>query len=300
MNVGQLAALACLWEVSASKPGNVHRAADFDDLTFVDFATSAVAIIPALDAAAAGARLGETVLRAVRATREAVATNTNLGTVLLMSPLAMAAGEPLREGVSRVLRSLDKEDVRLVYEAIRLAGPGGMDRVEEADIQGEPPDDLLHAMRLAADRDLVARQYVNGFAEIFDVALPALAEGQGCGWPLGHAIVHAQMRLMSEYPDSLVARKCGAAVARQSAAMAGAVIAAGLPGDVAYENALADFDFWLRSDGHRRNPGTTADLLAASLFAALVSGAIALPARFYRSQARRTENKAPLLPKLIP
>ncbi|HQU45124.1 MAG TPA: triphosphoribosyl-dephospho-CoA synthase [Pirellulales bacterium] len=281
MNVGQLAGLACLWEVSASKPGNVHRAADFDDLTFVDFAASAVAIMPALDAAAAGARLGETVLRAVRATREAVATNSNLGTVLLMTPLAMAAGESLRKGVSRVLHSLDRDDARLVYEAIRLAGPGGMGRVDEADLRGEPPDDLLLAMRLAADRDLVARQYANGFAEIFDVALPALGEGLARGWPLGHAIVHAQMRLMSEYPDSLIARKCGPAVARQSGAMAGAVLATGVPGDVAYENALADLDFWLRSDGHRRNPGTTADLLAASLFAMLLNGAIKLPVRFY-------------------
>lgn len=281
MNVGQLAALACLWEVSASKPGNVHRAADFEDLTFVDFAASAVAIVPALDAAAAGARLGETVLCAVRATRESVATNANLGTILLMAPLAMAAGGPLREGVSRILRSLDGEDTRLVYEAIRLAAPGGMGRVDEADLQDEPPDDLLHAMRLAADRDLVARQYVNDFSEVFEAVLPAMTEGLARGWPLGGAIVHAQMRLMNGCPDSLIARKCGPAVARQSAAMAGAVLAAGLPGDLAYENALADFDFWLRCDGHRRNPGTTADLIAASLFAALLGGDIKLPARFY-------------------
>lgn len=281
MNVGQLAALACLWEVSASKPGNVHRAADFEDLSFVDFAAGAVAIIPAMDTAAAGARLGQTVLDAVQATREAVATNTNLGTVLLMAPLAMAPRGELRKGVARVLRSLDADDARLVYEAIRLAHPGGMGRVPEADIAAEPPDDLIHAMRLAADRDLVARQYLNDFAEVFDVALPALADGLAHGWPLASTIVHAQMQLMSAHPDSLIARKCGSAVARQSAAMASAVLAAGAPGEAAYQIALADLDFWLRSDGHCRNPGTTADLLAAALFAALLTGAVALPARFY-------------------
>ena len=44
--------------------------------------------------------------------------------------------------------------------------------------------------------------------------------------------------------------------------------------------ALADLDFWLRSDGHRRNPGTTADLIAAGLFAALREHQIALPFRW--------------------
>lgn len=281
LTVGQLASLACLWEASASKPGNVHRAADFEDLTFVDFATSAVAIGTAFDAAG-GARLGEIVLNAVRATREAAATNTNLGAVLLMAPLAMApADKPLRAGAAGVLRSLDADDARLVYEAIRVAMPGGLGRVEEADVAGEPPSDLLHAMRLAAERDLVARQYVNDFTEVFDVVLPALRNGLDRGWPLGQTIVRAQLQLMSDFPDSLIGRKCGPAIAKQSATMAAAALAAGQPGDEAYERAVADFDFWLRADGHRRNPGTTADLLAAGLFAALRTGIISLPVRFY-------------------
>jgi triphosphoribosyl-dephospho-CoA synthase len=282
LSLGQLAALACLWEASASKPGNVHRAADFEDLSFVDFAASAVAIGPSFDAAAQGARLGQIVLDAVRATREAVNTNTNLGAVLLMAPLAMAGGERgLREGVARVLRSLDATDARLVYEAIRLAHPGGLGKVEEADLADEPPADLLYAMRLAADRDLVARQYVNDFAEVFGVIVPAIEEGQERGWPLGQTIVRAQLRLMSEFPDSLIARKCGPEVAKRSSVLAAAALAAGQPGDKAYLDSLADFDFWLRSDGHRRNPGTTADLVAGGLFAALRAGAITLPVKFY-------------------
>jgi triphosphoribosyl-dephospho-CoA synthase len=286
LSLGQLVGLACLWEVSASKPGNVHRAADFEDLTFVDFAASAVAIGPAFDRAVNGARLGEIVLEAVRATREAVATNTNLGAVLLMAPLAIAAARTygLREGVVHVLRSLDADDSQRVYQAIRLATPGGLGRVEEADIAGDAPDDLIYAMRLAADRDLIARQYANAFQEIFDVALPALADGLARGWPLGHTIVRTQLRLMANFPDSLICRKCGPEIARQSATMAAAALAAGEPGEAAYERNLADFDFWLRSDGHRRNPGTTADLIAAGLFAALLTGIIELPVTFYRVQ----------------
>lgn len=283
-SIGQLASLACLWEVSASKPGNVHRAADFEDLTFVDFATSAVAIGPAFESAAHGARLGQVVLEAVSATQQAIATNANLGTILLMAPLALAAQQParnLREAVAEVLATLDAKDARLVYEAIRLASPGGMGRVDEADISAEAPEDLIHAMRLASDRDLVARQYTNGFAEVFDVVVPQIADGFARGWPLGQTIVYSQLRLMSEFPDSLIARKCGEALARQSASLAAAALAAGQPDDAAYERAVADLDFWLRCDGHRRNPGTTADLLAAGLFAALLTGVIQLPVRFY-------------------
>ena len=282
LSIGQCGTLACLLEVSAPKPGNVHRGADFDDMTYLDMAASAVAIAPALEGVAADGRLGQCVLAAVVATRRVTATNTNLGTLLLLAPLAIVPqDDPLRSGVARVLRGLDAADARCVYEAIRVAQPGGLGKVTEADVAGPPPTDLLSAMRLAADRDLVARQYIDGFAEVLDLVVPWLQEGLARGWPLAEAIVHAQMRLMSRFPDSLIARKCGAAVAAQASAMACDVLAAGSPGDETYQRGLLDLDFWLRSDGHRRNPGTTADLIAGGLFAALRDGIIEFPLRFY-------------------
>lgn len=281
-SLGQLAGLACVWEASAGKPGNVHRGADFEDLTYLDFVTSALAIGPAFDRAFKGARLGDTVHAAIAATRQVIRTNSNLGTVLLLAPLALApAGSDLRRGVRDILQSLDEDDARQVYEAIRLAQPGGMGRVAEADVYAEPPANLLHAMRLAAERDLVARQYTNDFEQVFKLGLPELIDGLERGWSLNDAIVRLQLRLMSEYPDSLIARKCGAATAREAADRAGAALEAGAPGEDAYRRALADLDFWLRSDHHRRNPGTTADLIAATLFAALREGKVPLPVRFY-------------------
>jgi triphosphoribosyl-dephospho-CoA synthase len=127
----------------------------------------------------------------------------------------------------------------------------------------------LIAMRAAAGRDLVARQYAEGFRQVLRLAAPWLREGLAQGWTVAEAIVHAQMRLMAQFPDTLIARKCGPAIARESAARAASVLAGGGPGEPAYAAALADFDFWLRGDGHRRNPGATADLLAAGLFAVL-------------------------------
>jgi triphosphoribosyl-dephospho-CoA synthase len=239
-----------------------------------------VVIAPAFDAAPRGARLGKTVLAAVEATRSTVATNTNLGTILLLAPLAMTpVTEPLAPGVARVLAGLDAEDARLVYRAIRLAEPGGLGEVDEADVRGEPPPDLRAAMLLAAERDLVARQYANDFAEVLGSVVPWLDDGLRQGWTLADTIIRVHLRLMSQFPDSLILRKCGADTAERSAALATAALAAGMPGDQAYHDALADLDFWLRSDGHRRNPGTSADLIAAGLFAALRDGIIKLPLR---------------------
>ncbi len=201
--------------------------------------------------------------------------NTNLGTILLLAPLArVPRSRPLAAGVAEVLAGLAADDARDIYQAIRLAEPGGMGRAERYDLCDDPPPSLLDAMREAAERDMVARQYAEDFAGVLEVVLPWLLEEVSAGLPLPQAIVHLQMRLMARFPDSLIARKCGPEVVRQSAAWAGSVLQSGAPGDENYHAALADFDFWLRSDGHRRNPGTTADLIAAGLFAALRDGRI--------------------------
>ncbi len=272
LSVGQCATLACLLEVAAPKPGNVHRGADFEDLSLGDFLASAVAIGPAMDRARMEG-VGPTVLEAVRATRALCRTNTNLGTVLLIAPLAAVPRDrPLEIGIWEVLGGLTPADAQNTYEAIRLAAPGGLGRVEEHDVAGPPPDDLLDAMRAAAGRDTVARQYVSSFADVLEKAVPWLIESIERGCTLPDAIVHLHVRLMADLPDSLIARKCGPELAERAAEMAATVLGAGSPGEEAYSAALAELDFWLRSDGHRRNPGTTADLVAAGLFAGLREG----------------------------
>src|SRR4051794_9824683 len=91
LSPGQLGQVACILEATARKPGNVHRFRDFDDAHYVDFLLSAAAIAGPLDRAAT-VGVGATVLRAVEATRRVVATNTNLGIILLLAPLAAAQG----------------------------------------------------------------------------------------------------------------------------------------------------------------------------------------------------------------
>jgi triphosphoribosyl-dephospho-CoA synthase len=275
LSPGAAATLACLYEATAPKPGNVHPEASFDKTTtYGHFVRSAVAIGPIAEQAAT-VGVGQTVLDAVRATRACVGTNTNLGTVLLLAPLAAVPhGESLERGIGEVLARLTYGDTRAVYEAIRLAHAGGLGRAERGDVSAAPPPDLhlVEAMRLAAERDLVARQYTNCFADVIEGAAREIERGLAGGYSLSEAIVHAHIAQLAATPDSLIARKCGPDVAEEASRRAAKVLATGGPSDDGFRQALADFDIWLRADGHRRNPGTTADLIAAGLFVLLREG----------------------------
>ncbi|PHS11334.1 MAG: triphosphoribosyl-dephospho-CoA synthetase [Blastopirellula sp.] len=279
LSTGQLATLACMLEVSAPKPGNVHRGADFENLTFQDFLASAIAIAPAMEAASKTS-LGDTILRAVTATQDLVQTNTNLGIILLLAPLcSIPEDQELSAGIKKVLEQLTVEDTARVYEAIRLAQPGSMGKSDEMDIADSPPEDLLAAMKESADHDLVAKQYTNQFSIVLNEASVWLTEKNLDSLSLSQRIIHTHVRLMSGYPDSLIARKCGADLANMSAVLASRAIEAGEPFSEPYLLELSSLDFWLRSDNNRRNPGTTADIVTAGLFVALRQGHLSPPYR---------------------
>ncbi len=87
---------ACVEELRAPKPGNVHIHAEGHRMTVADFVRSAEVSAPLL--CRVGAPLGRRILDAAVATREAVGQNTNLGILLLCGPLAMAAADPPRHG----------------------------------------------------------------------------------------------------------------------------------------------------------------------------------------------------------
>lgn len=280
MSAGRIATLASLLEVTAPKPGNVHRGADFEDLTFEDFVLSAVALGDSIDRTQNDS-CGATALDAVRSTRAVVGTNTNLGIVLLLVPLGKCAahlvnGELNRAAVTKLLAGLDEHDCRLVYEAINAASPGGLGRVADQDVRNCPPKDLIAAMKLASDRDLIAKQYANGFVQVFDDVVTSLVEGLARFDNLSRAIVFAHVKLLSQFPDSLIDRKNGRDVALHAQLLANQCIDALGADDQQFWSRVGELDFWLRSDGHRRNPGTTADLITAGLFVTIFNEQIKL------------------------
>ena len=203
-SIGLCAQTACIWEATARKPGNVHRYCDFDDTSYVDFLLSAAAIGPVLEQAATRS-VGETILAAVQATRRVVSANTNLGIVLVLAPLATAPrGEPLADGIARVLAKSTVNDARATYEAIRLASPSGLGRADEQDIQQEPTVTLAQVMALAAERDVVARQYANGFREVLNDGLSALQHGLQTCASLEDAVITVHLQLLAQFPDTLI------------------------------------------------------------------------------------------------
>jgi triphosphoribosyl-dephospho-CoA synthase len=171
-------------------------------------------------------------------------------------------------------------DAREVFQAIRLANPGGLGDAPEQDVRQEPTVTLLEAMKLAADRDMVARQYANGFADVFDFGVPAFLAGFerfGC---VEAAIIESQLHWLAEYPDSLIARKNGPAVAADVQSRAAEVLKLGGIATPEGRRGGVELDKHLRSDGNKLNPGTTADLITACLFVALRENKVAPAAPF--------------------
>jgi triphosphoribosyl-dephospho-CoA synthase len=269
--IATAAQLACLLEVSAPKPGNVSPERHFHDTRYEDFLASAVAIGPAL--AVAGARpLGATILAAVEATARWARSNTNLGIVLLLAPLARAAAREgdLRGRVAAVLDETTVADAADAYAAIRRARPGGLGASRTEDVSAAPTVTLRDAMALAADRDTIAREYATAFALTFEVGAPALATARHRGLTWSDATVECFLALLAAVPDTHVARKLGRVEAERLSGRAREVVTAGGTATSEGRAALAALDAELRDPRNTRNPGTTADLTCAALFVVIL------------------------------
>jgi triphosphoribosyl-dephospho-CoA synthase len=274
--VAAAAQLACLLEASAPKPGNVSPGRHFADLRYEDFLGGAAAIGEPL--AGAGSRpVGATVRLAVEATARWTSSNTNLGIVLLLTPLARAALEKgsggfteLRGALRRVLEATTLDDARNVYAAIRRAAPGGLGRAEAQDVSGEPTLTLLEVMRLAADRDAVAREYATAFEVTFGTGAPVLVRARCDGLDWDDAIVETFLTLLAAAPDTHVARRGGVALAAEVSLRARTVLASGGVRAAAGRRAIDEMDRGLRDARNTANPGTTADLTAAAIFVVLL------------------------------
>ncbi|MDP4002521.1 triphosphoribosyl-dephospho-CoA synthase [Methylobacterium sp. NEAU K] len=257
--VGTLYHAACLAELDALKPGNVHAYAEGHRMLVADFLTSADVSAPALARPRTG--VGERVRAGVAATMAAVAQNTNLGILLLCAPLAAAAERG--STVESVLGSLDRADSEAVFAAIRLANPGGLGRAGQYDVAAAAPESLLAAMAEASDRDRIARAYVTGFADVTTIGLAALAEARAQGLDRSWCTTAIHLSYLRAAPDSHIARKAGVATAEAVRREAEETLAdldlASRPVD-----PLLALDASLKARG--LNPGTSADFTVATLF----------------------------------
>lgn len=253
---------SCLAELRAPKAGNVHIFADGHRMTVADFEKSASVAAPHM--ARIGATVGQRVLGAMRATMSAVGSNTNLGILLLSAPLMVACekGGTLRQSLSAVLGDLTLKDAEDVFAAIRLASPGGLGRVDNQDVAAPPSVDLREAMRSAAARDRIARQYVTDFADIFNIGLPIFQSSVKAGLDEADCVTKTYFGYAATLPDTHVQRKHGEAIALEIMKEF-QVFDLREPGAdhdriLAFDRALKDRNI---------NPGTSADLTVATVLA---------------------------------
>lgn len=262
---------ACRLDVQAAKPGNVSFASPGHGMRAEDFLVSARAIAGPLSAP--GRKIGERIAEAVDATWSEIGLNTNLGIVLLAAPLAhatlsIAPGESLPSATMRVLSALDADDAARAFSAIVRANPAGLGTVERLDVRGPVQASLLEAMRAAAHRDSIARQYAIGYRDVFEFGVPHFRTARALLGSDERAVVACYLGWLGRCPDTHIARKHGLEVASQVREEALQVEAQWREArDIAAADALLQaWDAALKSRGV--NPGTSADLTVASVLAA--------------------------------
>ena len=150
--IGLRVHLACTWEATARKAGNVHPYAAFANLDYNDFLVASATIAQSLSLSSLSCWVGHRISDAVRRTRNVARGNVNLGMILLLAPLAQAARTTdMRRLLPGLLDRIELRETAVVYRAIRLAAPGGLGRTTEQDVGAEPTVPLRQAMALAAD-----------------------------------------------------------------------------------------------------------------------------------------------------
>jgi triphosphoribosyl-dephospho-CoA synthase len=269
------AELAMLLEVSATpKPGNVDRIHDFEDVTYEHFLGSSVGLFPAFRKAASKEHnVGDLILNAVQASATwQRAGNCHFGAILLLIPLCAAASRSstipqLKANVKKIVESTTTIDAIRFYESFRSVNV----RVQEKHyLDVNDPESvrniqkqkltLLDVMEISSSNDTIAKEWVEGFPRTFHGA-ELFRRFEESGHGLNKSIVCLFLSLLSEAPDTLVAKKFGIRIALEVSAKATQALKNG---------NIEDFDKELIA--RRINPGTTADLVIGSLFVTLLGG----------------------------
>ncbi len=257
---------ACLAEIEALKPGNVHVFADGHGMHIQDFIRSAEQSAPVITQV--GLHLGECIYQSVDATWQAVGCNTNLGIILLCAPIIQSLLTPSQDSLQIQLKQMidnaTEEDTEWLFKAIRLANPGGLGEAEVHDVNEKARCTLIEAMQASAGKDFIAMQYSNGFMNIFNEGLhqyrEALLRTENSAW----AITELYLYWLSRYSDSHVLRKHGLKIAQrvQLDALLHYKAFKTHTNPKRYFSELLAFDQALKAE--KINPGTCADLTVAT------------------------------------
>jgi triphosphoribosyl-dephospho-CoA synthase len=296
--------LAILLEASAHKPGNVSVVTDFEETRYEHFLASAVAASSSFESAAqrgiavSQGKLDPSDVGVGRLIKICVADinawqhggNTLLGTVILLSPMAIAAGmttgretldlSGFRKNLKVVIESTTPEDAVDVYEAIKIANPSGLGEAPNLDVNDPNAIDrlrdekvsLFEVFKIAEKYDSICSEWVKNYPLTFDLAYPVLIDRLRNSPDPGIAIVQAFLHVLAEVPDTFIARKTSLEKARQISLKAKKIIALGGPETFRGRKSLDGFDLELKESSNLLNPGTTADIIGAALTLCVLGG----------------------------
>lgn len=264
---------ACEMDIQAFKPGNVSVFADGHGMVVEDFRRSFQ--VSAKPICSSDYSLGEKIYFAIKATREAVGCNTNLGIVLLCAPLIQAANNmtasmSLRQSLSLVLSSTTIKDAEWVFKAIALAAPGGLGNADEQDVNEPPSVNLQYAMKLASEKDRIALQYTSDYQDVFNFSLLRYNDYLEKWGSRDWAAALVYIELLSTFPDSHVERKYGnqyrGMIQTEMLELGRSIALVNDPEQLKPRFFRIDRLF----KSHGINPGTTADLIVATVLTAFL------------------------------
>jgi triphosphoribosyl-dephospho-CoA synthase len=292
-------------EVSAyPKPGNVQRTADFEGTRYEHFLASAIAVGPHFKHAANQGVLvheekigldrvgvGETIKEAVvDVSSWQHGGNTVLGSIILLVPIAVAAGitlaagefsiPRLRRNIKSVVESTTPEDAVKLYEAISIAQPGGLGKAPKLDVTDatstkkiiQDKVSLYEVFKISAPWDSISSEWVNDYHITFHIGYPFFIQQLEETNDINTATVHTFLKILSEVPDTLITRKAGMSNAKEVSTQAKRVLERGGLTTPEGKELLLKFDAKLRDPAHQLNPGTTADITSVVLALAILNG----------------------------
>ena len=305
-HISQCLELAILLEVSTNKPGNVNFMVGFEGTRIEHFLASAVAASQSFKEAAcrgiaaANKQLGTRDIGIGEIIKKCAADisvwqkggNTLLGTVMLFVPIAVAAGmtspkesfvfdiPALRRNLKIAVESTTPQDAVHLYEAVNIANPSGLNKAKDFDVNDPASRErlirdnvsLFEVFKIAAGYDDVCSEWVNNYPITFTEAYPYMMQRLNEKGDLNAAIVHTFLKILSNHPDTFIARKAGIEKAREVSLDAKNVLRTGGLATAEGRKCVNDLDLKLRSSGNRLNPGTTADITAATLALCTLSG----------------------------
>ena len=279
-DIAKIAQIASALEVSGyPKPGNVHRTRDYDDMVFEDFVISGIVIGDTIreacsDVDVENPKLGKYILEAVAETDKWIKNNTNLGIVMMTMPIAMAAAisddfDEIRPNVVKLMANTSVDDACDLYDAINIADAGGMGDQDEYDVASdnakqelrENNQTMYNVLKISAPWDMLAREMTSDMPAVFEIGYPVYHELKD-EKSMNDACLLTFLTILSQVPDTLISRKYGSDEALKISMMTRDLL--NLKDESDFTQKVKEFDDYLYENHY--NPGTTADLTAASIF----------------------------------